>query len=276
MADSTLSIYNKIIEINNNFPELATLVANDTSNMGLLQTIYYICATSNQLQQQYYDQAKADLQIIRDTSAQKNGKWWQYKVLNYYQYSTNPDFGILNSVAPYYIPYYTSIDNSLNIVKFCSVSSTPNNRNVTIKVAKADSNNLPIQLTTNEINSLKSFVSKMQDPGDIINTVSFQADSIKLDLNIYYNSEYIESNVLTNVKLSINNYFNTLDFDGVIDNQALADAVKSTAGVKSCFINSSFGKSSNSSYVSYKEFYTTQAGYVNLDVTNSIFNLIIK
>lgn len=273
MAQSIQEIYNNYIATNNAYPELAVIPNTNTSDMALLQTIYYICSINDQVAQQYYDAFKLDLQTIASNATVGTAKWWQDRILNYFQYSTDPDYGVLKAVAPYYIPKYDLIDSNLNIVKYCSVTQQSNNRQVTIKVAKQVSG-APAQLTNDELNAVKKFVTDSQTAGLLINTVSFPADSIKLNLEIYYNAGYIESVVEQQVKDAIINYLTVLNFDGAIYLTKIVDVIQNIEGVNDIKINSASGKAEATAYTVFDRRYITTAGYANLDETNSVFTLI--
>ena len=273
MAQSIQTIFENYITTNNAYSELADITNTNTSDMGLLQTIYYICSINDQLQQQYYDAFKVDLQTIASNATVGTAKWFQHRILNYFQYSTNPDYGVLKAVAPYYIPQYDLLDSNLNIVKYCSVTQNNNNRQVTIKVAKQVSN-APAQLSNDELNAVKKFVTDSQTAGLLINCVSFPADSIKLDIDVYYNAGYIKSVVEQQVKDAIVNYLTVLNFDGGIYLSKIQDVIQEIEGVNDVKINSSFGKAEATAYEPFDRRYITTAGYANLDLTNSVFNLI--
>lgn len=273
MAQSINEIYQNYITTNNAYPELAVIPNTNTSDMALLQTIYYICSINDQLAQQYYDALKIDLETIASNATVSTSKWWQDRILNYFQYSTNPDYGVLKAVAPYYIPKYDLLDSNLNIVKYCSVTQSNNNRQVTIKVAK-QVDNAPAQLTNDELNAVKKFVTDSQPAGLLINTVSFPADSIKLNLEIYYNAGYIESVVEQQVKDAIVNYLTVLNFDGAIYLTKIVDVIQNIEGVNDIRIVEAFGKAEATSYEVFDRRYITTAGYANLDLVNSTFTLI--
>jgi len=274
MAQKVNDIYSNIIQINNSYPELADIVNTNTSDMSLLQTIYYIIATQLGVEQQYFDAFMVDLQTIAKNAPVGSAAWWQDKVLNMFQYSTDPDYGVVRVEAPYFIPQYTTVDTALNIVKYCSIYQNDANRQVTIKVAKED--NGPVQLAEEELLALKSFVNALQSAGLLISTVSFPADSIKLNIEIYYNAQYIESTVLANVKTAISEYLLNLSFDGSIYNSKLEDVIQAIEGVTDVYLIESQGKTYNGGYIEYKRKYNSQAGYCNLDLTNSTFTMLNK
>jgi hypothetical protein len=271
MARTIKEIYEDYINTNNLYPELAVIPNTNTSDMSLLQTLYYIASIEDQLQQQYYDAFKTDLEIIAGNATVGTSKWWQNRMLTYYQYSTDPDYGVLKAIAPFYIPKYDLIDNNLNIVKYCSVSQT--NRQVTIKVSKQVDNS-PSQLNNDELLSVKKFVDDSQTAGLLINCVSFPADLLKLDIEVYYNSGYIESIVLQQVKDAITNYTKTLNFDGAIYLSKIADNIQNIQGVNDVKINNAYGRAEANAYEIFDRRYITTSGYINLDIPNSTFTLI--
>lgn len=275
MAQSINEIYSQIIAINNSYPEMAEITNTNTSNMSLLQLIYYIQATQLQLNQQYWDNFKIDLQTIANNAPISSFAWFQDKMLNMFQYSTDPDFGVIKVEAPYFVPSYTSIDKSLNIIKYCSISQNESNRQVVIKVAKDDGSGNPTQLSVDELSSAKSFVNAIQSVGILINTVSFPTDLIKLNIEIFYNAQYVQSTVLANVKTAITNYLKTLKFDGAVFISKIEDAIQLVEGVNDVRIVSMYGKSVNTSYELIDRRYITKAGYCSYDDVNSTISMNI-
>lgn len=274
MSQSINDIYSNIISINNSFSELATITNSNTSNMSLLQTLYYINATQLGIQQQYWDAFLVDLQTIAKNAPVGTQAWWQDKMLNFFQYSADPNKGVVKVEAPYFIPSYTTTDISTNIIKYCSVTQNDTNRQVTIKVAKDNGSGSPAQLGDDELLSAKSFVNAMQSAGLLINTVSFPADTIKLNLEIHYDAQYVQSAVLQNVKQAISDYFLKLSFDGSVYNSKIEDAIQAVAGVTDVYLIESQGKTSNTGYITYTRKYDSQAGYCNLDLQNSTFTML--
>ncbi len=242
--------------------------------MSLLQLFYYINASQLGIQQQMWDTFTVDLKTIANNAPVGNFAWWQDKLLNFYQYSAIADEGVIKVEAPFFTPFYTTVNSNLRIVKYCSVTQNNTSRNVTIKVAKDDGSGNPIQLNLDELNSVKSFVNAVQPVGLLINAVSFPTDSIKLKLEIYFDAQYVESEVLAKVKTSIKNYLASLKFDGAVYISKIEDAIQGIVGLNDIRIVSMFGKSSNNSYITVDRKYITVAGFCELDETNSTFTMI--
>ena len=275
MAQTIDTIYQNLIAINNTYPELVQITDTNTSNMSLLQLLYYINASQMGIQQQYFDAFKIDLETIAKNAPVASFAWFQDKMLNFYQYSTNPDEGVLKVESPYFTPFYKTVDSNLRIIKFCSISQNNSSRNVTIKVAKDNGSGLPTQVSIDELNSVKSFVNAIQPVGLLINVVSFPSDSIKLNLEIFYDAQYVESEVLAKVKTAINTYFESLEFEGAVFVTKIEDAIQVIAGINDVRIIELFGKSSNNAYEIFPRKYTTVAGYCSFDDVNSTITLNI-
>ena len=272
MSQSINEIYSQIIAINNSYPEMAEITNSNTSNMSLLQLIYYIQAVQLSLNQQYWDNFKTDLQTIANNAPVASGAWWQDKMFKF-QYSSDPDYGVIINEAPYFVPSYTNIDNSLNIIKYCAV--TQNGKQVVIKVAKDDGSGNPTQLIEDELNSAKSYKDRIQPMGLAINVVSFPADNIKLNIEIYYNAQFVQSTVLANVKTAITNYLKSLKFDGAVYISKIEDAIQLVEGVNDVRIVQMQGKGTNTSYEVIDRVYPTLSGYCSFDDTNSTITMNI-
>jgi hypothetical protein len=274
MARSIEVIYNEILNIKNQQSELASLTS--TSNTAIFKLIFYVQAVVISIHEQLWDLFKEDLEYIKNTAPIMSELWWIDKLTNFYQYdNTDISKGVLK-IDNSFVPYYEITDDTKKIIKFAAVKQSDNSRQVNIKIAKADSDNNPVQLTVDELNSVKSFVNSLQAAGLYINVISFPPDLLKLNINIYFDGQYVQSNVLSEVKASIRGYLQKLKFDGTIQLIKLIDAIQNVQGVKDVLINEAQAKTELEGYTTFNRIYNAKAGYVQLNETDSVFNMFVE
>ena len=273
MARSINTIYNSMLAAHTANPSLSEL--NSTSSTAVYKLLYYIVATIINIHEQYWDLFKTDLEYIKDSTPVMTELWWIDKLTNFYQYdNTDTDKGVVK-IDEKYIPYYTTIDDTKHIIKYCSLSTYTNLLN--IKLAKADVDGNPVELDSNEIGSVTSFINEIQSAGTNINVTSIPPDNILITCNIFYNGQFVESNVKDAVKQALRSYLLGLKFDGSIHVQKIIDNIQTIASVTDVEILTIGGKQySDTNYLNFTRIYTTAAGYATLDETNSIFNMIIE
>jgi hypothetical protein len=274
MARSIEVIYNEILNIKNQQSELASLTS--TSNTAIFKLIFYVQAVVISIHEQLWDLFKEDLEYIKNTAPIMSELWWIDKLTNFYQYdNTDISKGVLK-IDNSFVPYYEITDDTKKIIKFAAVKQSDNSRQVNIKIAKADSDNNPVQLTVDELNSVKSFVNSLQAAGLYINVISFPPDLLKLNINIYFDGQYVQSNVLSEVKASIRGYLQKLKFDGTIQLIKLIDAIQNVQGVKDVLINEAQAKTELEGYTTFNRIYNAKAGYAQLNETDSVFNMFVE
>ena len=227
MARSVDTIQKAIISDVAGQPELATLTTN-TSKRAIWRLWTYVMAVAINLLEQLIDIFQAENEQMISLSAPQTAQWVQGKVFEF-QYSgqTPQTIQLLN-----YVPSYVVVNPALRIVTRCSVKSSINNV-VNIKTAKSEP---PIPLTTNEKNSLQTYINTIGVAGVTYLVQSTASDKLYLDADIYYSGTYsavISDNVIT----GINTYLSSIPFDGTFKISDLELAIKAVAGVNDVVFN---------------------------------------
>lgn len=274
MARTITQIFDEIVATKNNQTELVGLTS--TSNTSLWKLIYYTVAVAINFHEQLWDLFKKDLETIRDNTPVQTERWWNDRMKNYFQYDPiDTDKGVL-SIGEDFVPFYITVDETKRIIDFSAVKQTEGSRQVNIKLAKDDGSGNATQLSLAELTSAKSYVNEIQGAGLFIQTVSFPADVLEIDVDLYFNGQYIISNVEADVKLAIQDYLFNLKFDGTVELIRLIDSIQNVDGIQDVFINVIYGKPDSAPKQEFNRIYNTLAGYAILDETNSVFNLIVQ
>lgn len=229
----------------------------------------YIVAVCINFLEQKFDIFKEELELIALRAVPGTAQWMQRQVLNFQYSATIPQVVILKDFYPTYDPVLPE----LRIIKRCSVKQQAD-RVVLVKVATVDAMGNLIPVPTVPFNSLKGYVSKIQFAGTKVTLLTKNADRVYLQLDIYYDGEYVESTVKTNVILAVENYLATLPFDGVFSNSSLEDAIQKVAGVKDVVLKNVITRQDIvlitdpgtvklvQNYLEVKKDYETSAGYM--------------
>jgi len=229
----------------------------------------YIVAVCINFLEQKFDIFKEELELIALRAVPGTAQWLQRQVLNFQYSATIPQVVILKDFYPTYDPVLPE----LRIIKRCSVKQQAD-RVVLVKVATIDTSGNLIPVPTIPFNSLKGYLSKIQFAGTKVTLITKNADRVYLQLDIYYDGEYVESTVKTNVILAVENYLATLPFDGVFSNSSLEDAIQKVAGVKDVVLKNVVTRQDTvlitdpgtvklvQNYLEVKKDYETSAGYM--------------
>ena len=279
MARSTKQIYDEMVSLKDNQPELDEL--NSTSDVSLWKLFYWIPAMAISVMEQLYDLLKEEMEYVRDTTPSNTSAYWVDKLLNFYQYSTDTDKGVLK-INDSFIPYYELTDIDSQIIKFASVVQTKDSRRVNLKVTKGDADGLPIPLDTNEFASVQTFVDKIKGAGLLTNVVSLPSDEAYILANIFIDGGYIKADVESDCILALEDYFKNLsvnNFTGDISKTKIINALESVEGVLD--IDSTNFKlharaNGQNVYEEVEVFYSTLSGYCFLDTTKTLLSLSVK
>lgn len=273
MSKTTAQILSEIIafkEANSNLSGLTS-----TSLYSKWRNLYATASAEISIFEQLYDQFLLDLEYQKLTTPVYTQSWWNDQMLNYFQYSTDPDKGVLK-INDQFQYFYTTEDDATKIIKFSATKQSDNSRQTTIKVAKDDGTGVPEVLTLAEISAAKSFVDRKKGAGLLISVVSFPSDKIKLNVDIYFDGQYVLDDVKNDCIEAIKGYFATLEFDGDIRLQKIVDAIQSVQGVEDLEVKSTSGLQDGGTYQAFTRKFITKSGYAQLDEVNSLLNLIVN
>lgn len=180
------------------------------------------------LNEQLWDKLRDEINAAIASAAPGSAAWIQAKVLLFQYSATNPQILQLIDL----VPSYPTVDETLQIVTRCSVS-TDLNKIVQIKVAKSDP---PVALATLEYNSLTGYLRSMLFAGIDFNLVSDTSDKLYVNAEVFYDGQYTAA-IQTNVETAINAYLAALPFNGKLKVSSLQDAIQAVPGVTDVKLN---------------------------------------
>lgn len=220
------------------------------------------------------DKLKIDIQAVADTAPSGNAGWLRAQILKF-QFGDAISINTTDADADdYFVPVYSVIDASKQIVTRCAVTDGVNN-SVNVKVAKGTAPSLS-PLTAPELAALKNYYFGTSGTEGIgfagvnANFISLDADRIRVEANVYYLGQYVEATVKANVITAIEAFLNTFadaNFGGTVFMIKLVDAVQEVEGVSRIEITDVKARPSatplgSATNVSVQGVYQTVAGYI--------------
>jgi hypothetical protein len=282
MARSTTVIKQSIIDAKNAETALNDLTSNSQS--AIWNVWAFITAQSINYFEQLMDLLKTEVEEIAASAVVGTSPWLKDRSLKF-------QFGDVVQVNSDFSVGYPTTDTTKQIVTQASVKQT-GNRLVLIKVAKGTTPSLTA-LSAVELAAFTSYIDKIKFAGTQTNVISQEADKLKVAADVYYDGQYVQSTVKTNVINAINDYLAALPFDGTVSLNKLIDAIQNVEGVNDVVLNTVVARpdtvalSSNlvtnmvtgSDWLSRN--YETSAGYIVGETTasntlNDTINLILS
>jgi hypothetical protein len=227
MARSVSNINDYIVQtLVTNFAAIGITI-NPTlwSKRNLLRAICYTVAIAQALMEQLQDLYKQQVEDIVSKAAAASSKWVQDKMFKFQYSATNPQVIALIDT----IPTYPVIDETLRIIKACSVTSDISNT-VSIKVAKGDT---LTALSSPELSSAQGYIDIIGIEGIDYVVLSLNPDKIYIDAEVFYQGQYaavIQDSVIN----TLNDYLKKLsitNFDGGIKMADVEAVIRNVVGV---------------------------------------------
>lgn len=274
MARTAQEIFDEMIAIKEADPKLSGLTS--TSVTAIYRNLFFDVSASISIFEQLQDAFLLDLQFQKDTTQVYTPQYWNDRMINQFQFAPgDSDRGVIAINDQFEIGYVIT-DETKRIIEFSATKQADRNRQVTIKIAKDDGNGNPEQVTVDELNAAKDYVDRIKGAGLLISTVSFPADQLFLEIDLFYNGQFVESVTKSNVDSAIREYLQDLEFDGRIKLIKLVDKIQEVPGVSDVLVNQAQGQPDGGNPVSFNRVYDTKAGFANYNVGGSIINMIIE
>lgn len=259
MARSVTQIQQEILNEISNDSTLNTGLTS-TSTTAFYRVFTYVVAVAINLLEIFTDKFKREVTNIRNQAIPATEEWFVWRAKRF-QYDPNTP-QILKINDDYSIDYET-IDETKQIVTVASCITLPD-RTVSLKVAKGEQGNLEA-LNSQELDSLISYFQKLRSAGQQVVTVSLNPDKIYISGEIYYDGQYLQQDVLSEIENNINDYLTNLEFDGTVRYQKVVDAIQAAEGVKDLRINEMAGYQDGqvfSNRTKFDRIYNPAAGYL--------------
>lgn len=234
------------------------------SKTSVFNVIIFVVAAAIYTFEVLIDILKSDIQAIADAAPSGNKQWLRAQILKF-------QYGDIIQISPNFVPYYTVIDPSKQIIKQTSVVES--GVAVTIKVAKGSP---LVPLSGSELSALIDYYYGTDTSqgigfaGIAPNIISLDPDRIRVQATVYFYGQYTQSVVSANVIIAINNFlatFQNIAFDGTVFMIRMVDAIQNVAGISRVHIDDIKVRQSSvplgsATTLDVQGFYNTYAGYI--------------
>jgi hypothetical protein len=202
------------------------------SKASIENILFYVFAVCVWTLEALFDTFRGDVKTMVEEQKPHSLRWYHNKTLAY-MYGKELD----GESDSYNTDGMSEEDiEAAKVVKYCAVSENSNGA-VNIKAA-SDNNGERVPLTDIQKSGLAGYLSAVKDAGVIISIISVPADSVTLDLRIYYNplvldngGSRLDGNANTPIQDAINNYFASLRFNGEVSTTAINNVLQQVDGV---------------------------------------------
>lgn len=228
MARTVTDIYNAILADKAARPELSSLTT--TSQTAIWRVWAYITAMAHHLLEKIFDAFKLEVNDLIASQKVHTGKWYQQKALEF-QFDTDIEQEVV--VDNLFKVYYVVIDPTKRVVTRASIREA--SRKIYVKLNKGTVPNLAV-LTEAEISAFTAYINLIKDAGTKIIVQSFPAEKLIAKIEVDFSPS--QGVVLADqVKNMIDDYLANLDYDGVLNVQALEAKILSDPRVRNIKIN---------------------------------------
>ncbi len=258
---TTTKIYNDIIaeKQSGNYTELDEL--NSTSKVAVWRLWVWIFAFFSKVIYEVQDSFKSYVEIFFAKNQVGTLSWW-IDTVGKFQYGD-----ILQFIDKKY--QYSVLDTDKQIVSRVALSVQESV--LEFKVAKFEDDKL-VSLTVPELEACESYINRIKPVGTYISINTYSADNLKLGLRIYYNAQYSQSLIETQINDKISGYLSEIIFNGSLSETELTDELQQIEGVVNpVFISGEAKASFEPTYNLFEDYYQAVSGYFELTELNLEF-----
>jgi len=163
---------------------------------------------------------------------------------------------------------YAIEDPASKIISAVSVTESAEGF-VVFKVARTV-NDILEPLTQDQLLRFKNYIELVKFVGTKTSSISISADTIFYNITVYHNPSFEASGIENTVLAVIDQFKQSIGFDGVIYKQKLIQAIMAVDGVGTVVLNSLDAMSFGGTYEPVDVLYTLSSGYFNWDEASTL------
>ncbi len=232
-----------------------------TSKVAIWRLMFFVMAVAIWTHEKIFDLHIADVQAQAEVLIPGTTQWLRQQALDF-QFGDTLQF--INNIFQYPV-----IDTAKQIIKRAAVIEVGGQ--VILKVAKLTAS-VPDKLDAAELTSFQSYVGQIKVAGIQIVIITADADLLKIAYNVHYNPQLLKSTGESigtpgtfPVEDAINNFIQSLPFNGILNLTQLTDAIQAAEGVTDPIITLAEGKIAGGTYATIVDNYTANAGHMKID-----------
>lgn len=248
--------------------QLVSIYDGNLSAVNVVTLLIYIVAACAAAVENMLDWHIADVGNAIDNERYGQTGWYA-NVAKRFQYSPGTDFELNEATGEYGI-----VDEQYKIVSHASCEN--NGFGVKLKVAKESGDSLS-PLTASEITAFESYMNRLKPAGIPVNVVSLNADTLKLDMAVYYDPTIFNgSGAMNKVVEVVREYLSDIDFNGEFVTMKMVDRLQSVPGLDIIEVQTVEAKHAGYEYspIERNARYVPYAGYMDLDEDGSNIEII--
>lgn len=240
---------------------------NSTSKTAYFRLFLYVFAVLSWIQEGLFSLFKKDTEAAILNGIAPTARWMAQEIRKFQHGDTLTE----DPATGRY--YYLTEDTAKRIVKRVAINSAGGM--TYIKVAGENAEGSAIALNRDQINGLRAFVKDIQPVGANLQTVSYNADMLKADIEVFYNGLYSIEVVRSAVKSAVLGYLAAMDFNGIFYLSKLQDAIQAVEGVTDVVLTNIEARTEFGEYQPIKRIYAPLSGYLKIDPDHSLDNTLI-
>lgn len=246
-----------------------------TSKVSIWRLWVYICAFAIWTLEKIFDIFRIEVEQTIALNQIGTPAWYRTKMLEFQLgYSLTP-FAIYDNTNEIQADVLAS-----KIIKQAAIEEIGGR--LKIKVATEVAGQL-VPLTVPQFAAFKNYAEKVKYAGTRLIVVSRIPDDFKANYSIHYNplildayGARLDGTDNEPIQTAVKNFLRNLEFNGELILTKLTDFLQQVEGIEEPVLNSASAKFGTFGYSSINEYYIANAGYMKLDVNNTIFQLIAR
>jgi len=135
---------------------------------------------------------------------------------------------------------YPAVDETKRIISKVAYSESAQDRffdkQLLLKIATGDPGSYS-QIEENEMVKIRAYIGQIVFAGTSVKVVSRKGDILIPRVTVYHDGAVTNDEVYSNIATSLNNYINSMDFNGVVYVQKIIDAIQSAEHVVDVYID---------------------------------------
>ncbi|MEM7372826.1 MAG: hypothetical protein AAF587_29665 [Bacteroidota bacterium] len=273
MARTIQEIYDSIIQEKESMTQLNALTPLSETNANLLSDLtstskvaiwrlmIFLFSVATYTLEALWDSYKADVQVLLDNQIFGTNPWY-VKIAK--QFQSGYTLTVINDQFQ-----YATVDESAQIVTHAS--ATDSGGFVFIKAAKDGSGSLE-PLTANELTEFSAYMEQVKIAGVQMIVSSLDPDALRWVAEIGYDPILPAATVQTNIESQVQDFLQTLPFDGTFNRLDFEDVLQQVNGVETV------DTTSLQAYVGTQpntidQEYISASGYMTFDSANSTITM---
>ncbi|MBR1839348.1 MAG: hypothetical protein IJ782_01990 [Prevotella sp.] len=230
------------------------------SSVSIERIIIYIVAVATWVLESLFDEHKKDVDARIEEILPHRPKWYRDKALAFMKDKT-----LISDTDVYDTTGMSESDiDDAKVVKYAAATESEESSILTVKIATKGNDGLE-PLDTETATEFLAYMKEIKDAGVRLQVVNQEADRLTCSLTIYYDAILTGSDVQEAVEAAVQEYVQSLPFNGEYTNMALVDKLQTVGGVKIAEVTESKATPLGGAVQQIDARYRPVAGYLTVE-----------